>query len=190
MVAHHTRPEHPHVTQTSRHLTASMVVIDPDTHYVLMVHHNATGKWVFPGGHVDPDETPGEAAVREVLEETGVRARIVGRPVVLHGMIWHPSPWLTAEILAPAKPERPGKPAEPQHWHIDQLFIGTATGPATPRLDEVQAVRWVPIDQLDRLDVRDEVPGVAREALAWLLTHTGTPTTQQVGGRQLPRKGI
>lgn len=160
------------VTGMTRHLTASMVVIDPDTASVLLVHHLATGCWVFPGGHVDPDETPGEAAVREVLEETGVRAAIVGESITLPGMIWHPSPWLTAEIAAPPKPERPGKPAEPAHWHIDQLYLGTAdsTQRVTARLDEVASARWVPVAALESLDVRAEVPGVAREALHHLTT--------------------
>lgn len=31
------------------------------------------GKWDLPKGHVDPGETPLQAAVREVCEETGVR---------------------------------------------------------------------------------------------------------------------
>lgn len=35
------------------------------------------GKWAFPGGKIDKGETPGEAAVRELFEETGVRARVV-----------------------------------------------------------------------------------------------------------------
>jgi 8-oxo-dGTP diphosphatase len=161
------------VTGTSRHLTASMVVIDPDAGCVLLVHHNATGKWLFPGGHIDPDETPGDAALREVFEETGVHAGIAGQPLPLPGMVWHPSPWLTAEIPAPAKPERPGKPAEPAHTHIDLLFLGTADGrgPMTARLDEVASVRWVPISEIDHLDVRAEVPGVARTAYH-LITNT------------------
>jgi 8-oxo-dGTP pyrophosphatase MutT (NUDIX family) len=35
------------------------------------------GTWVLPKGNIDPGESPAEAAVREVLEETGVRGRIV-----------------------------------------------------------------------------------------------------------------
>lgn len=36
------------------------------------------GFWVFPKGHLDPGETPEGAALREVWEETGIRAEIVG----------------------------------------------------------------------------------------------------------------
>lgn len=44
------------------------------------------GLWEFPGGRLEPDETPEEAAVREVREETGWRTRITGafRTVVHH----------------------------------------------------------------------------------------------------------
>lgn len=34
------------------------------------------GEWVLPKGHVEPGEAPREAAVREVLEETGLWARV------------------------------------------------------------------------------------------------------------------
>ncbi len=35
--------------------------------------------WSLPGGKIELGETPAEAACREVLEETGIIARIVGK---------------------------------------------------------------------------------------------------------------
>lgn len=159
----------------SRHLTASMVVLDPEADAVLLVWHLKSELWLFPGGHVDPDESPAEAAVREVLEETGVHARIVGEPVDLPGMQWLPSPWLTAVIPAPAWPERPGKPAEPAHTHIDELFVGTADSTAriTEQLEEVAAASWVPLSDLDGIGARAEVPQVARLASLWVAGRGG-----------------
>jgi 8-oxo-dGTP pyrophosphatase MutT (NUDIX family) len=160
------------ITTATRHLTASMVVFDAETidhaPRVLLVHHNATGKWVFPGGHVDENESPHEAAIREVLEETKVQAAIEPDPA-LPGLNQHPAPFMVAEFPAPAKPERPGKPAEVAHSHIDMLYVGTARCAALEAaLDEVSDVRWVHAADLNELDVRAEVPGVARAAWYWV----------------------
>jgi 8-oxo-dGTP pyrophosphatase MutT (NUDIX family) len=155
------------VTPDTRHFTASMVVIDPATAHVLLVHHKATGLWMFPGGHVDPNETAHDAALREVLEETGVHATVAAQQVRnLPDMTWTPSPWITAVIPAPAKPERPGKPAEPAHHHIDLLFIGTADSSIQSSAvdDGVDGVRWVPVDQTYSLTCRAEVYDLAIEA--------------------------
>jgi 8-oxo-dGTP pyrophosphatase MutT (NUDIX family) len=44
---------------------------------ILVVHRPAYDDWSLPKGKVDPGEDDAAAAVREVLEETGVRAEIV-----------------------------------------------------------------------------------------------------------------
>ena len=36
-------------------------------------------RWCFPGGEIEKGESPEEAAVREVLEETGVKCKAVER---------------------------------------------------------------------------------------------------------------
>jgi diadenosine hexaphosphate hydrolase (ATP-forming) len=51
---------------------AGGVVFRPSGEVLLLGHRE--GSWVFPKGHVDPGESPLEAALREVAEEAGVRA--------------------------------------------------------------------------------------------------------------------
>jgi 8-oxo-dGTP diphosphatase len=48
----------------------------------LSPHISFTQEWTLPGGGIDFGEHPGDAAVREVLEETGFNVRLAGRPFV------------------------------------------------------------------------------------------------------------
>ena len=43
-----------------------------DAGRVMLVRHSEGNVWVAPGGMVEPDETPADAAVREMREETGL----------------------------------------------------------------------------------------------------------------------
>jgi ADP-ribose pyrophosphatase YjhB (NUDIX family) len=45
--------------------------------YLLVRPKRALAEWVLPKGHIEPGESSEEAAGREVLEETGVKARVV-----------------------------------------------------------------------------------------------------------------
>ena len=44
---------------------------------VLLVRHHENKVWVAPGGMVEPDEAPDDAARREMQEETGCDVRLV-----------------------------------------------------------------------------------------------------------------
>ena len=48
----------------------------------LSPHISARQEWTLPGGGIDFGEHPADAAVREVLEETGFHIRLVGDPYV------------------------------------------------------------------------------------------------------------
>lgn len=45
---------------------------------VRRMHEPNRGRWTFPSGYVGAEERVDEAAAREVLEETGIRAEVVG----------------------------------------------------------------------------------------------------------------
>jgi deoxyribose-phosphate aldolase len=49
----------------------------------LLVIRDRYGRWTFPKGHLEEGETLSAAAEREVAEETGVTARVVGPATVV-----------------------------------------------------------------------------------------------------------
>ncbi len=65
------------------HVTASAIVVGPRG--VLLHRHRKLGRWMQPGGHLDPGEEPAEAAVRECREETGLTVTHPwGEPRLVH----------------------------------------------------------------------------------------------------------
>ena len=61
-----------------RHFCASAYIIDPETKKILLVKHKKLTRWVQPGGHIEPNEFPEEAAIREAYEETGIKIKLLG----------------------------------------------------------------------------------------------------------------
>jgi 8-oxo-dGTP pyrophosphatase MutT (NUDIX family) len=54
-------------------LTASGCLIHEGK--VMLVKHKKVKAWLCPGGHIDPNELPHQAAEREFWEETGIRVK-------------------------------------------------------------------------------------------------------------------
>jgi ADP-ribose pyrophosphatase YjhB (NUDIX family) len=64
---------------TPNSLKPSVNVIVQDTDgSVLLIRRTDNDKWSLPGGAIDLGETVRQAAVRETLEETGIRCEITG----------------------------------------------------------------------------------------------------------------
>jgi 8-oxo-dGTP pyrophosphatase MutT (NUDIX family) len=102
------------------HVTASAIVVGPDG--VLLHRHKRLGLWLQPGGHIDAGETPADAALREVLEETGLHGRHTAEPPVVAHVDVHPGP--------------------KGHTHLDLRYLIEADGEPCPGEDESEDVRW------------------------------------------------
>ena len=60
-----------------KHFTASAIIINKGK--VLLVNHRKLGVWLYPGGHIENNETPDQTVIREVKEETGLDVEIIGK---------------------------------------------------------------------------------------------------------------
>ena len=65
------------------HVTGSGFVVGERG--IVLLRHLKIGTWLQPGGHLDPGETPWNAARREVVEETGMNVDFLGEtPELAH----------------------------------------------------------------------------------------------------------
>ncbi|MDQ0247250.1 ADP-ribose pyrophosphatase YjhB (NUDIX family) [Bacillus fengqiuensis] len=70
-------------------LAVSGLVLTEDGRYLVVKKHygGLKGKWSFPAGFVEEGETLDEAVIREVMEETGIQADVLGMVGIRSGVI-------------------------------------------------------------------------------------------------------
>ncbi len=75
----------PRPRRSRKWMSAGGLVIDDCGRVALVRQRNRRGRWhwTLPKGRIDRGETAEAGALREVYEESGLRARVV-RPIVLH----------------------------------------------------------------------------------------------------------
>lgn len=106
------------------------------------------GKWGFPGGHVERGETIIEAGMRELAEETGVKAD--PRGVFTH-----------LDVIG-----RESSGAVPFHYVLLAVLADWISGEGVAA-DDAAALRWMTLDEMaaGALPLLPDVERVARMAL-------------------------
>ena len=101
---------------SARHFTATGYVA---WRGLILVHwHSKVQALLPPGGHIDPNEDPVQAVLREVLEETGLSVEVLpsDSPLPLE----YPSQILPPETILV---EDIQDPVSGQHQHIDMIYF-------------------------------------------------------------------
>ncbi|HEX6887619.1 MAG TPA: NUDIX hydrolase [Candidatus Nanopelagicales bacterium] len=121
----------PKVEETSAGGVVLDLACDPPA-VALIARHDRRSRllWSLPKGHVEEGETPEQAALREVLEETG----LVGRILAPLGVIDF---WFVVEDKR-------------IHKTVHHYVIEAIGGELSDEDLEVEAVEWIPYDQVVR----------------------------------------
>lgn len=118
-----------------RHFTATGFVVHEGM--TLLLWHQCLGMWVPPGGHLEANEDPASAVLREIREETGLEAEVVSLTQAFDfaypGQIQPPY-----TILLEDSPE-PGE----AHQHIDFIYFCRLADGAAPEPKGDASARWV-----------------------------------------------
>ncbi|CAB4587172.1 MAG: NUDIX domain-containing protein [Actinobacteria bacterium] len=131
-------------------VSAGGLVIDSSGTQGLLIgridHKDASGLrllWSLPKGHIEEGETPEQAAIREVAEETGITSAISRSLGVIDF-------WFMAG----------GKRI---HKTVHHFLFSEVSGELMAQISEVDEVSWFPLEEIiDRLAYPDEKKLIAR----------------------------
>ncbi len=126
---------------------------------ILLIHHRKLGKWLPLGGHIELDEDPEIAALREAREESGFEVELLGErpPTTEMG---------TRALIAPRFLDI--HRINETHEHIGMIYWARPkTGTMTLAPEEHHDIRWCTSQELDLLNpaMSNAVKWYCRKAL-------------------------
>src|SRR5207237_10734044 len=110
---------------------------------ILVIHHRKLDKWLPLGGHIELDEDPEQAALREAKEESGLEVELIGErpPTTSPG---------TRALIAPRFLDI--HRITDTHEHVGMIYWARPrNGAVALAAAEHHAIRWCSAEELDAL---------------------------------------
>lgn len=143
-----------------KHFTATAYIISKTNGRlkVLLHRHKKHLLWLPIGGHIEKNETPEEAVLREVKEETNLDIILPKIALLKTDVVeeFHSPQTILVEKLKPYE-------KEPTHYHIDLIYFAFCKNPENTRMEEEHG--WFSLLQLSKLPLTPEVKKLAKKAL-------------------------
>jgi 8-oxo-dGTP pyrophosphatase MutT (NUDIX family) len=141
--------------EITRHFTVTTTIVYKNK--VLLHYHKSLKKWIPIGGHIDRDELPEDAAIREAREEAGI-------DIVLFDSDLKLGIKESRQLIKPAHLVLHN--INGYHQHIDFTFYATAdTFDLNPSFGETNELKWFTKEEIENMDMIDNAKLCALEAL-------------------------
>lgn len=130
-----------------RQFCATVYILQDDK--VLLIYHRKHNKWLPPGGHIEMNEIPHGAAIREAKEETGLDIEIVSQENV---WVDYPNARSIPRPYLMLLEEIPPHKDKPYHQHIDLIYLARPIGGELIQNEiETGGLRWWAFDEIETL---------------------------------------
>jgi 8-oxo-dGTP diphosphatase len=116
-----------------KHYVVTGYVLDRSGRRVLLLFHRKLQMWLPPGGHIEEHEDPARALLREIDEETGLRARILAPAPEGHG---------PRVLVLPTPDHVQVETIDGKHEHVDLVYLCRVAGGRLRQSHESEGLRW------------------------------------------------
>lgn len=143
------------------HLTGSAWILDTTGTKALLTHHRKLDRWIQPGGHADGDPNIKNVALREALEESGLKQIA----------------FVSEQIFDIDIHEIPAHAGVPSHLHYDVRFLFQSIGSDVFNISsESKSLKWVPLEAIGAFSKEESLERMRRKCSAFQISQGETTT--------------
>jgi 8-oxo-dGTP pyrophosphatase MutT (NUDIX family) len=147
----------PHIHEKIDFVVETLVV---HKNKVLLRKHDKYHIWLSVGGHIELDEDPNQAAIREVKEEVGLDIELVGEK----GNYKTKEGETYKELILPVGLNR--HPITSTHEHVCFIYFAKTNSDRVIPEKETDEWKWCTFEEIDELDpISQDIKHYAKRAL-------------------------
>ena len=122
-----------------KHFGVSIYIFDFKKRKFLLIKHKKLKKWLQPGGHIELNEDPEEAALREVFEETGIHVKLLGERIPRN-----------TDFIRPLAIQKDVS----DHVHINFIYLAIPLDNQTEVINysETEGLEWFSLEEINKED--------------------------------------